>query len=154
MKVQRMLLCLDASPTALDALRVAVDLAADWRSSIRAIYVVQDSIAAEAIDAASGGLLPPAEERLESAASGLMDHAVHLARAHGIPMESVIRPGEPFEEIVREARRYGPDLVVIGRSRRRGPGPTVLGTVTAHLLEFTEWPVLVVPDRRSEPERS
>jgi nucleotide-binding universal stress UspA family protein len=142
------LLCVDATPTALEALRLAVDFAAGWRASVRAVYVVQDSVVAEAIDAASGGLLRPAEERLKSEAGGLLAHVENVARARDVAIETVIRRGEPFEEIMLEARRFEPDLIVIGRPRRRGPGSTVLGTVTAHLLEFTEWPVLVVPDRR------
>lgn len=60
-------------------------------------------------------------------------------------METVLRHGEAFAEILREARAFRPDFVVIGRTRGLGPGPTVIGTVTAQLLEFAEWPVIVVP---------
>ena len=152
MNIRRILLCVDASPTALEALRVAVDLAADRHATLRAIYVVQDSVVAEAIDAASRGHLAPADERLASAGSGVLAHVSTVARSRHVDAETTLCRGVPFEEIVREAREWNPDLVVIGRPRRRGPGPTVLGTVTAHLLEFAEWPVLVVPNGHAGSE--
>jgi nucleotide-binding universal stress UspA family protein len=144
-KIERVLLCVDGSPAALDATRLTVDLALGWGAAVRAIYVVQDSIVAAAIDAAAAGTLASAEERLEDAGSGLLAHVVHLGQTHGLTIETVLRLGEPFREILREARTYHPEIVVIGRAGRRGPGPTVIGEVTAQLLEFTEWPVIVVP---------
>lgn len=148
--IGRVLLCVDGSPAALAAARLTVDLALGWGAAVRAICVVQDSAIAEAIDAASAGHLAPAEQRLEAAAGGLLAHVVNLGLGRGIKIEPVRRLGEPFREILREARAYRPDLIVIGLAGRRGPGPTVIGTVTAHLLEFTEWPVIVVPARQAE----
>jgi nucleotide-binding universal stress UspA family protein len=148
--IERVLLCVDGSPAALAASRLTVELALGWGAQVRAIYVVQDSVIAEAIDAASAGRLPPAEQRLEIAASGLLAHVVNLGRARGIEIEPVRRLGEPLREILREARAYRPDVVVIGLAGRRGSAPTVIGSVTAHLLEFTEWPVIVVPARETE----
>jgi hypothetical protein len=33
----------------------------------------------------------------------------------------------------------------MGRTGRRGPGRALVGTQVEHVLEFTEWPVIVVP---------
>lgn len=145
MKIERVLLCVDGSPSALEAARLTVEFALGWSAAVRAIYVVQDSVVAAAIDAAAAGHLPPAEHRLAVAAGEVLAYVAHLGRARGVAIETIQRLGEPFHEILREARAYRPDIIVMGRAGRRGPGPTVIGTVTAHLLEFTEWPVLVVP---------
>ena len=145
MSIRRVLLCVDGSPSALEAARLAVDLAGEWGATVRAIFVVQDSVIAEAIDEAAAGHLPPAEQRLAAAASDVLAHVGLLGRSHGIGIETIQRSGDPFHEILHEARTYRPDIIVIGLAGRRGPGPTVIGTVTAHLLEFTRWPVIVVP---------
>jgi nucleotide-binding universal stress UspA family protein len=149
MTIGRVLLCVDGSPSALEAARLTVVLATGWSASVRAVYVVQDSVITQAIDAAAAGHLPPADQRLAVAAGDVLAHVAHLGRAQGVAIETIQLVGDPFREILREARTYHPDMIVIGLAGRRGPGPTVIGTVTAHLLEFTEWPVIVVPARTS-----
>ena len=144
MTIERVLLCVDGSPAALAAARLAIGLAAGWRAAVRAVYVAQDAGIGAAIDAIGMGRLPPAEQRLAKAATGVLDHIVELGRAGGAKVETKLVWGEPFEELLREARTYRPDIVAIGRAGRRGPGPA-LGAVTEHLLEFAEWPVIVVP---------
>jgi nucleotide-binding universal stress UspA family protein len=148
-KIGRVLLCVDGSPSALEAARLTVDLAIGWNAVVRAVYVVQDSVAAQAIDAAAAGHLPPAEQRLAVAAGDVLAYVAHLGRAQGVEIETIQLLGDPFREILREARSYYPDMIVIGLAGRRGPGPVVIGTVMAQLLEFTEWPVIVVPARAS-----
>ena len=49
MKIERVLLCVDGSAVALEAARLAVGLASDWGSLVRAVYVVGD------LDAAAQG---------------------------------------------------------------------------------------------------
>jgi nucleotide-binding universal stress UspA family protein len=147
MKVGRVLLCVDGSPVALDAARLAIDLAGDWDARIRAVYVVGDEQIAAQIDAAAPRDRVPAEARLETMGGEVLGRLEQLGRQAAVTIEPVLRHGEAFAEILREARAYRPDIVVIGRTRRLGPGPTVIGTLTAHLLEFAEWPVIVVPGR-------
>ena len=72
-----------------------------------------------------------------------------LASAQGIECETLLRAGDPFRMILDEADRWDADLIVMGRSDRRGPSSPYLGSETAHVLEFTDRPVLVVP----QPER-
>jgi nucleotide-binding universal stress UspA family protein len=146
-KFERVLLCVDGSAVALEATRLAIGLASDWGSLVRALYVVGDHDAAAQIDAAAPRGRPPAEGRLEVEGSEVLARVDRLGHQAGVAMETVLRRGEAFSEILREARAFSPDIVVIGRTRRLGPGPIVIGTVTAQLLEFTEWPVIVVPGR-------
>ncbi len=147
MRIDRVLLCVDGSPVALEATRLAIGLAGEWRANVRAIYVVADLDVAARIDAAAPRGRPPAHGRLTVAGSDVLAHVVRMGRAEGVEIEPLLRHGEAFDEILREARAFHPDVVVIGRTRRRGPGPIVIGTVTAQLLEFAEWPVIVVPGR-------
>jgi nucleotide-binding universal stress UspA family protein len=143
--IERLLLCVDGSPSALEAARLAIELALGWDSVVRAIFVVQHSEVAEAIDATALGHRGDAEHRLVVAAGDVLAHVERLGRSRGLAIETILRAGDPAHEILREARSLRPDIIVIGLAGRRGPGPTVIGSVTAELLEFAEWPVIVVP---------
>jgi nucleotide-binding universal stress UspA family protein len=144
MNVRRVLLCMDGSPAALAAARLAIGLADEWHVPVRAISVIRDSGIAARLDLVEAGRLPPAEQRAANSALGVLGHVADLAREHRVELETVLLTGEPSEMILREAADYRPDLIAIGRLGRRGPRPAV-GSVTEQLLEFTEWPVLVVP---------
>lgn len=65
-----------------------------------------------------------------------------LERA-GIPASIIVAYGVPGEEIVRCAEEDRPDLVMVGR---RGVGLTklLLGSVSDHVVRWTERPVLIV----------
>ena len=142
--VKRLLLCVDGSMAGMQAARLAVRLAVEGGGEIRAVCATAGDHVAETIDAI-GAPGESAAQRLHRSGAAILARVQELARPHGVPVEPVLRQGEPFVVILDEARRWHPDLLVIGRTGRRGPASTVLGSVTAHVLEFTEWPVVVVP---------
>jgi nucleotide-binding universal stress UspA family protein len=146
--IRRVLLCVDASPAAMAAARLTVSLAAGWAAEVRAVYVAQDSERAAAIEAAVIGEQLPAERRLGATANAVLSYVEQLCHAAGVAVTLVLLQGLPFEEILTEARRWRPDLIAIGKAGTRGPAATLPGTVAEQLLEFTEWPVMVVPPRQ------
>ncbi len=137
------LVAVDDSPAALRAVEVALGLAARCGARVWFLHVVHDGELVGALSAAraEAGL----GERRARAAESLLRHVVGLARAQGVQAEGVSREGEPAELVLREARRHGADLVVIGRSDLRTAGRPYVGHVTRHVLEFCDCPVLVVP---------
>lgn len=144
MTIRRVLVAVDDSAAALRAARVALDLASGWHAEVRLIAVTTDGTLGALLDTAvpDGG----ATERIEEAGRAVLGHLAAAARARGLQVDIVQRAGEPFREIVDQARSWRADLIVMGRSERRGPGSPYLGSVSAHVLEFAECPVLVVPD--------
>ncbi|ADU50443.1 UspA domain-containing protein [Thermaerobacter marianensis DSM 12885] len=60
------------------------------------------------------------------------------------PVEPVLRRGEPGREIVAEAERQRPDLVVVGRRGLGRLSSALLGSVSAYVVEHWRGPVLVV----------
>jgi len=54
--------------------------------------------------------------------------------------------GDPLRAILEDAREWQPDLILVGRTGRSGPGSPMVGSLAMHLIEFTEWPVVVVPE--------
>lgn len=141
MTYHRILVAVDDSPASLDAARAAVDLAAGQGADIRAVTVLRDHTLAGAI----GGDPANTEERLAAGGRSLLAWVADLAATHGVTCDTAERDGEPFRRILDEADAWPADLIVMGRSDRRGPSSPYLGSETAHVLEFTDRPVLVVP---------
>jgi len=48
--------------------------------------------------------------------------------------------------VLAAATQWGADLIVMGRSDKRPTGRPYVGSQTEHLLEFTDTPVVVVPE--------
>jgi nucleotide-binding universal stress UspA family protein len=80
----------------------------------------------------------------EAQARAYLDALVARLHAADTMARSVIRWGRPAEEIVREAVAQDVDLVILGRSRRRGPAAWLLGSVTEEVLARATCPVLLV----------
>jgi nucleotide-binding universal stress UspA family protein len=64
-------------------------------------------------------------------------------RATGREAESVHRTGEPAAAIIRAARQWNADLVVLGSSGRSGLGRVLPGSVARHVLHATHASVLI-----------
>lgn len=62
----------------------------------------------------------------------------------GLDVESKVVRGDPFEEIVDQARERGADLIVMGHVGRRPRKKVMLGSVAERVLEFAPCPVMVV----------
>ena len=146
MTYRRVLVAIDDSPAGLGAAQAAIDLAAGWGAEVRAITVLRDHTLARAL----GGTAEDAAARVAAGAQSVVGWAADLAASRRVRCTTVVAGGEPFREILAEADAWGADLVVMGRSDRRGPSSPYLGSETAHVLEFTELPVLVIP-LREEP---
>ncbi len=85
-------------------------------------------------------------------AGSLLSHVAALAAAAGITASvTTADGGQPFEALLTTAHKWGADVIVMGRSDIRRPGAPYVGSQTEHLLEFTDIPVLVVPEHRPDP---
>ena len=67
----------------------------------------------------------------------------------GLSVGDDVRRGDPFEEIVGQARDRRTDLIVMGHVGRRPRAKVLLGSVAERVLEFAPCPVMVV---KHEPE--
>ena len=143
MTIQRVPVAVDDSPAALRAARVATDLAAGWHAQLRLVAVTADHTLGALLDTATHD--GRSSERVEQAGRALLGHLADAARADGIDVDTVLLTGEPFRQVLDQAYTWNADLIVMGRSDRRGPSSPYLGSVTAHVLECADCPVLVIP---------
>jgi nucleotide-binding universal stress UspA family protein len=138
---RRVLVAVDDSPAGLQAARAAIDLAASQDAAVHAITVLRDHVVERTI----GGEASDTQRRVATGARALLAWVAELAESHHVTCDTIARAGDPFRQILDEADAWDADVIVIGRSDRRGPSSPYLGSETAHVLEFTDRPVLVVP---------
>jgi nucleotide-binding universal stress UspA family protein len=121
--MRRILIATDGSPSAADATRVGLGLAAERSAAVTFVHVLSPTAT-------------PCEESL--------DAATQLARDTGVDAEVVIVAGNAADEIVVYADTIDADLIVVG-SRGRGPVTrALLGSVSHGVLREARRPVLVV----------
>jgi nucleotide-binding universal stress UspA family protein len=70
----------------------------------------------------------------------------------GVPIESVLKSGDPRDVVPAVAKDLGCDLIVLGTHGRRGLARALLGSVAESILRTSHVPVLAV--RGHEPKKS
>lgn len=142
----RILVAVDDSPAALAAARAAIDVAVRAGADLRFVHVTSDGELLRAL--ADRGRDSQLASRRNKAAVALLDHVRAEAERAGIQAETQHVEGDPAAIVLAEVSDWGADLLVIGRSDIRGAGRPYVGTVTRHVLELVDVPVLVVPRPR------
>jgi nucleotide-binding universal stress UspA family protein len=62
-----------------------------------------------------------------------------------------LRLGNPYEEIVAEAKEMGADLIVIGSHGYRGLERLLLGSTAERVVQYSPCAVLIVKDASGHP---
>ena len=144
----KILVAVDESETSRHALQQAIELAKNLSASVRMVHVLDMSwlpIGPEvAIDT----------RVLSAARHGMGENTIatarDIARAAGFEAEAVlIETSTPMQQvaetIVKEAARWGADLVVMGTHGRRGFQHLMLGSVAEQTVRRSAGPVLLIP---------
>lgn len=142
----RILVAVDDSAAALAAARAAIDVAVRTGAHLRFVHVTSDGELVRAL--ADQGRDRHLAARRNKAAVALLDHVGAEAERAGIQAETKHLHGDPAAIVLAAVSDWGADLLVIGRSDIRGAGRPYVGTVTRHVLELVDIPVLVVPRPR------
>jgi nucleotide-binding universal stress UspA family protein len=141
--ISRVLLAVDDSADSLAAARLAVEMARGGDMVLRAVHVSADGALDEALRSASSR--PGVGARRGRAEAAVLARVQELARSAGVGVETSMVTGDVGRAILDAARTWPADLVIVGKSARSASGEPYIGTVTRHVLEFCEQPVLVVP---------
>lgn len=140
MSFRRILIALDESPVGAHAAGVGTQLATDLGAESAFLYVVDP---AETVLADSGipaaDLVALAEKDAKRLLAGFRSRAAQGAA----PLEFVA-VGTPATEIVRTAREWAADVIVIGSHGRHGLERVLLGSVAEAVMRHAPCSVLVV----------
>lgn len=143
---KHILVPVDGSSTAGQAISKAIAVAEAFKSAVTVIYVI-DPYAFTGV----GADFSYGQAEYLSAATAEANEAIKYAKQafqeHGISVTASVVEGHAiYRGILETAESVGADLLVMGSHGRRGLERLVLGSVTAQVLSHAHLPVLVVRD--------
>jgi nucleotide-binding universal stress UspA family protein len=143
---EHILVPIDGSSTAGQAIDKALGIAKAFKSAVTLIYVI-DPYAFTGV----GTDFSYGQTEYLAAATAEANESIGAARQifaeHGIAVNgSVVEGHAVYQAILDTAESLGADLVVMGSHGRRGLEKLVLGSVTAQVLSHAHLSVLVVRD--------
>jgi nucleotide-binding universal stress UspA family protein len=142
---KRILVPIDGSKTAALGLREAIRLAKDQGAALRVIHVV-DKMAI--IGVTEAGMNPrPVLAKLARSGRAVLGEARRSAKKLGVQADTELF--EPVtkrvaDAVLREAKRWRADLIVMGTHGRRGMPRLVLGSDAEQVVRLAQVPVLLV----------
>lgn len=135
--MKQVMVVVDDSAAALRAAELAIELATAIGAGLTLVTVVEDHVLDARLTAAS---IPEAAERRMQGATTVLSRMTARATLRGLRTRQDILAGAGVEQVLAAATQCAADLIVVGRD------PAASTPVNlAHLLEFSDRPVLVVP---------
>ncbi len=145
--VQRILVPVDFSSPALDAVEYAVQLANGLGSKITLLHVLEPI----SYDLECGLGMIEQERSKRDHWSRQLTELTDLVTSFGLPAEFEVAGGLPSEGILAGALRYQSDLIVMGTHGRRGKSEWRFGSVAEAVLRRATCPVLTVKTPKFAP---
>jgi nucleotide-binding universal stress UspA family protein len=146
--ITKILLPTDGSRTAQKAANYAVDLAKKVKASVIVLSVIdKGGMIGQTIPARKTArhILEPIEDYLKEAAEGFAGTIIKICRENRVKSETVVVEGHPVEEILKAAKRYKADLIILGSHGRSALAAALLGSVAYGVIhKESKTPVLIV----------
>ena len=138
---KRILVPLDVSPLAESIVPMVADAARGAGATVRLLHVAP---LPQALVSETGQVIAYLDQEMERLEAEGMDYlrAVEV-QLEGIPVECVVRFGDPVQEILLEAEAFGADLIAVATAGRSGVGRTVLGSVAEQVFRKSRLPVVL-----------
>ena len=138
---KRILVPIERSDAARSVLPLVADLARGSGATVRLLHVAPLPTARIADNGRVVAYASQEMERIEFVRRDCLKIAE--AELEGVPVESVVRFGDPTREILVEAEAFGADLIAVTAGRHRWL-PSVLRGIAGKLLRRSDVPVLLV----------
>jgi universal stress protein A len=145
MRIRRILVPIDFSPTSDAALAQARGLAAGLGASVRLVHVFDDPGVCAAMSA-DGPLFLPAQMRALTTAGveARLRERLTAAVDAGLGHDTALLTGPVASTIVDYAQSHAIDLIVMGTHGRSGMAHLLLGSVAERVVRTAPCPVLTV----------
>jgi nucleotide-binding universal stress UspA family protein len=147
----KILVPVDGSETSTRALNEAIKIAKGQGSQLLLVHIVNEFI----LDITySGGIfVQNLIDSLVKTGRSVLDAAEAAAKKEGVRVESVLIEsigGVAADLILAQAKKWKPDLIVMGTHGRRGLARVVLGSDAEHVVRDATVPVLLVRGSKKE----
>jgi nucleotide-binding universal stress UspA family protein len=142
---RRILVPLDGSAASLRGLKEAIRLARDDRARLRLLHVLDETPMLGMLE--EGVDLRPFLEDLRKRGRALLERAHRQAKKSRIAADATMAEsagGPAADAILREAKRWRADVIVMGTHGRRGLRHLVLGSEAERVVRLSPVPVLLV----------
>lgn len=145
LKPTKILVPTDFSEYADRAFGQALDIAKEYNAKVFLLHVVHESIYPSNLDFTlpketaqliQDGVIPWAQEALQNQAG-------RFPKAKEVDVVTRVREGVPYEEILKEAKDEGIDLIVIASLGRTGIAKYLIGSVARNVLKGSQCAVLL-----------
>jgi nucleotide-binding universal stress UspA family protein len=146
MAYKRILVPVDGSPTSAKGLKAAIRLARENRARLCLLHVAEEYAAFATLDV--GANVVPMIDAIKAGARKTLARIERGARAAGVRVETALVEdfgGRVADAIVRQARRWRADLIVMGTHGRRGVKRVLVGSDAEVVVRYSPVPVLLVP---------
>lgn len=143
--IKRILLTLDGSPLAEEAIPQAVQQATAHQAELYILRVVSPLAKSYRAGKASLSAIETAERDLKVIAQDYLDEKAKELDAQGVKVQTGMKYGQPYEMILQYAAKNAMDLIVMARRGESGLTRWLIGSVTDHVVRASSVPVLVVP---------
>lgn len=147
---RNILVAVDGSATSLRGLDEAIKVAKGMGAQLLLVHVVNELILAA--DYVPSVYYEGIFQALRATGAKLLEQAATIARRAEVPTEQRLLEtvgARAADEIVKQAKEWPADLIVMGTHGRRGLKRLVLGSDAELVLRLTSVPVLLV---RDDPE--
>ena len=145
---RKILVPIDGSPTSLLGLKEAMRLASDERARVRVLHVLDETPMLGMLE--EGVDLKPFLSDLRKRGRAMLDRALRRAQQSGVAADSAMAEsagGPAADAILREAKKWRADAIVMGTHGRRGLRHVVLGSEAERVVRLSPVPVLLVRAR-------
>jgi nucleotide-binding universal stress UspA family protein len=138
---RRILIAADSTPLAVHAAELGIELASSLRAEIAFVHAIEPGLS-QAPGVLPSDLIAEAEREGRRLIAGFRP----LLPQTSSPLE-FIQVGKPASEIVRTAKEWPADMIVIGSHGRHGIQRALLGSVAEAVMRHAPCPVLVIRAR-------
>ncbi len=143
---ERILVAIDNSGTSDKALEEAIKLALVHKAALRLVHVVDTAM----MDVDNGGLVSMHEvfQALRQGGESLLQQSEVRVRKANIPVDTTLLETlgvtRVATEIVKAAKEWPADLIVLGTHGRRGFVHLLLGSVADDVVRMATTPILLI----------
>ncbi len=137
--MKRILVAHDGSKTSEKALRTALEIGQKFNSQITVISIIPELYLTELTEMDRMRILDTLTAETEKMMDKLKTRAKKVR-----PIKTIIRQGDPAEEVIDAAKRTKADVIITGSHGRHGAQRFLLGSVSSKIVDHAECSVLVV----------
>ena len=150
--IQNIVVAISGSDASIGAAKYAIILARQYRCSLTAVYVVDTATLRQLV--LTSIFLPDESEDYEKSlienGNRYLNYIRELASQKGLKIETVLRKGSVFGEILKEAEAKSADLILLGGWEKNRKERDIISESHKEILMHAKCSVLVVKEQNIE----